>query len=98
MKRVSALLVICIYCQVTGCSTTATKETHMHCVEEGYKQVAYPYCCEYGNGYCLRTCYNYTQQYACLDWECDEGYQRQEIKEEDLAWWQFAGASECIPM
>ena len=104
MKHNYAVFVLIICLILVGCNATNTKqsesesESNKYCAEYGYQTVNHPYCCKQGNGYCERTCYKYEQRHTCIDWQCKEGYKWQEVKEEDLKWWQFAGAGECVPL
>ena len=102
MKHYHAILVLFICLILVGCNATSTKqsesESNKYCAEYGYKAVNRPYCCKQGNGYCEKTCYKYEQRHTCIDWQCKEGYKWQEVKKEDLKWWQFAGAGDCVPI
>ena len=102
MKHYHAVLVLFMCVSLVGCNATNPKrsesESIKYCVEYGTRSVSRPYCCKYDDGYCQRTCYtDYTERY-CIDWQCKEGYKLEEVKKEDLKWWQFAGASECVPI
>ncbi len=102
MKHYHAVLVLFICLAQVGCYATSSKksesESKQYCAKQGSKNVSTPYCCEYSDGYCHRTCYKHSVEPACIDWQCIEGYKWQEVKEEDLKWWQFAGAGECVPI
>ena len=102
MKHYHAVLVLFIFLTQVECfaasSNQSESESIKYCAEYGSKSVSRPYCCEYGNGYCKRTCYTYSTERACIDWQCKEGYKLEEVKKEDLKWWQFFGASDCVPI
>jgi hypothetical protein len=66
---------------------------HSKCIEDEPYQAAIPYCCEFSDGYCHRTCYNYETRYRCLEAECDEGYVWEAV--DNPKWWQ--NKEECVP-
>jgi len=101
IKCITGVNIITIALLLYGCATTSDEDTHMYC--ERTQEVAQyeQYCCQgYSNtGHCRGTCTrpSGTTVTQCVEWSCDTGYVKQEIEKENLKWWQFAGAFECVP-
>lgn len=96
MKHFPYIIVVILNFLLAGCAST-NENTHLHCTQYGDRSVSIPYCCKEKDGYCQQTCYRYEMRNTCINWECDKGFIKKEIKKEDLKWWQLAGASECVP-
>jgi len=89
MKQ-TKFLTACTVLLLQGC---LTQNTQYNCTEYQSYQAAIPYCCDYYNGYCHRTCYRYETRSRCVSAECESGYVWQDVP--DAKWWQ--DKRQCVP-
>ena len=105
MRRLAhATLAIILAGFLAGCASTGS-DSHQHCVRSGKVLQYRQYCCQgysdtgHCRGYCSEPAGHVDQ---CTEWACDAGYVKQEIRKEELQWWQIGakmsgGAFKCVP-
>lgn len=85
---------------LSGC---ATDGSHEKCLRTERVKEYSRYCCTLSE---THNCSSYcTLPYyvdRCVEWACEEGYVKEDVRKEDLKWWQItgklAGGRKCVPV